>query len=104
MLFWQPCDEEDNVAAQIAAFHARGFEGTDEYTPQGADNGEIQAGLPAGFHTESSPNAKSFRRQRIRRRDFDRESANEVKIGRWDTERRSVMVNEQRVQHMRCFG
>jgi uncharacterized membrane protein len=44
--FWQPCDEEDNVAAQIASFHATGFEGTDEYTPKGADNGAIPAGLP----------------------------------------------------------
>jgi uncharacterized membrane protein len=46
-LFWQPCDEEDNVDAQIATFSATGFEGTDEYTPQGSDNSEIQQGLPA---------------------------------------------------------
>jgi high-affinity Fe2+/Pb2+ permease len=45
-LFWQPCDEEDNVDAQIASFSATGFEGTDEYTPQGSDNSEIQQGLP----------------------------------------------------------
>ena len=46
LLFWQPCDDEDNVQAQIATFHEAGFEGTDEYTPQGADNSEIQQGLP----------------------------------------------------------
>jgi uncharacterized membrane protein len=44
--FWQPCDEEDNVTAQIASFHDKGFEGTDEYTAIPADNGDIQRGLP----------------------------------------------------------
>lgn len=34
--FWQFCDDEDNVGAQIATFHQTGFEGTDEYTPAGA--------------------------------------------------------------------
>jgi hypothetical protein len=46
-LFWQPCDEEDVVSAQVAVFQAgTGFEGTDEYTPLGADNSLIQRGLP----------------------------------------------------------
>jgi hypothetical protein len=44
--FWQPCDDEDNVHAQLATFHAGGFEGTDEYTSAPADNGDIQQGLP----------------------------------------------------------
>jgi hypothetical protein len=45
--FWQPCDEEDAVSAQVAVFEAgTGFEGTDEYTPLGADNSLIQQGLP----------------------------------------------------------
>ena len=44
---YQPCDDEDNVAAQQALVAGgSGFEGTDEYTPAGADNGEIQRGLP----------------------------------------------------------
>ncbi len=44
---YQPCDEEDNVAAQQALVTGgEGFEGTDEYTPVGADNGEVQRGLP----------------------------------------------------------
>ena len=56
----QSCDDEDNVAAQRALLFAptsddpvsaatdvEGFEGTDEYTPSGADNGEVQQGLPA---------------------------------------------------------
>ena len=46
-LFWQPCDEEDVVSAQVAVFQAgTGFEGTDEYTPIGADNSLIQQNLP----------------------------------------------------------
>jgi hypothetical protein len=47
VLFWQSCDEEDNIAAQIVAFHAAGFQGSDEYAPVDADNSEIQKGLPA---------------------------------------------------------
>lgn len=57
--YWQPCDEEDNIAAQTSTFHGSGFEGTDEYTPGRADNGLVQQGLPAvrilsGFDAEES--------------------------------------------------
>jgi hypothetical protein len=47
-IFFQPCDEEDAVAAQVAAFRndEGGVEGTDEYTPFHADNSEIQQDLP----------------------------------------------------------
>ncbi len=45
-IFWQPCDVEDNPRAQIATFEASGFEGTDEYTPQPADNSEVEQELP----------------------------------------------------------
>jgi hypothetical protein len=44
--FWQPCDDEDNVRAQLTTFQSGGFEGTDEYTAAPADNGDIQQGLP----------------------------------------------------------
>ncbi len=45
--FYQPCDEEDAVAPQRALFlSGAGVEGTDEYTPIGADNGAIQRNLP----------------------------------------------------------
>lgn len=44
--WWQSCDDPDNLSAQIAALHQGGFEGTDEYTPQPADNSLIQQGLP----------------------------------------------------------
>jgi hypothetical protein len=46
-LFFQPCDDEDAVAAQVAGFRqGGGSEGTDEYTPLGADNASIQQHLP----------------------------------------------------------
>jgi hypothetical protein len=47
LLFFQPCDDEDAVAAQVAGFRqGGGSDGTDEYTPQGADNTSIQQHLP----------------------------------------------------------
>jgi hypothetical protein len=47
LLFFQPCDDEDAVAAQVAGFRqGAGSEGTDEYTPMGADNTSIQQHLP----------------------------------------------------------
>jgi hypothetical protein len=54
--YGQFCDEEDNVTAQqgllsplssASGAPLQGFEGTDEYTPVPADNGEIQRWLPA---------------------------------------------------------
>lgn len=47
-LFFQPCDEEDAVAAQVATFQSgQGVAGSDEYVPASADNHLIQQGLPA---------------------------------------------------------
>jgi hypothetical protein len=47
LLFFQPCDDEDAVAAQLAGFHlGHGTEGTDEYTPVGVDNAAVQQHLP----------------------------------------------------------
>ncbi len=44
---FQPCDEEDTVAAHLLiADSDAGFAGTDEYAAAGSDNGEIQQGLP----------------------------------------------------------
>lgn len=42
VFFWQPCDEEDNIAAQRATFVTKGFEGTDEYTLQGVDESGLE--------------------------------------------------------------
>ncbi len=45
--FYQPCDDEDAIAAQHQVFlDGGGVEGTDEYTPRGTDNSAIQQGLP----------------------------------------------------------
>jgi hypothetical protein len=47
LLFFQPCDDEDAVSAQVAAFRlGQGTEGTDEYTPVDADNASVQQHLP----------------------------------------------------------
>jgi hypothetical protein len=47
ILFFQPCDDEDAVAAQVAGFRlGQGTEGTDEYTPVGVDNTAVQQQLP----------------------------------------------------------
>ena len=47
LLFFQPCDDEDAVAAQLAGFRlGQGTQGTDEYTPVGADNSAVQQHLP----------------------------------------------------------
>ncbi len=46
-LFFQPCDDEDAVAAQLSGFReGQGTQGTDEYTPKGADNSAVQQHLP----------------------------------------------------------
>lgn len=45
--FFQHCDEEDAVAPQLAAFQTgEGTQGTDEYTPAGADNASVPQDLP----------------------------------------------------------
>ena len=48
-LFFQQCDDEDQVGNQIAIFHnGTGVEGTDEYAAAGSDNSLIPSGLPDG--------------------------------------------------------
>jgi 6-pyruvoyl-tetrahydropterin synthase related domain len=62
ILFFQPCDEEDAVTPQMAAFQVGdGVEGTDEYTPVGVDNAAIQQHLPLVrvLHAEQDDTADS---------------------------------------------
>jgi hypothetical protein len=62
ILFFQPCDEEDAVTPQIAAFQSgSGVEGTDEYTPVGVDNAAVQQHLPLVrvLHAEQDDTADS---------------------------------------------
>jgi hypothetical protein len=47
-LFFQVCDDEDNVLTMASVYRAgTGFQGTGEYSPTGADNSMIAVGLPA---------------------------------------------------------
>jgi hypothetical protein len=47
-LFFQVCDDEDNVLAMAEVYRAgAGFQGTGEYEPPGADNSLLAMGLPA---------------------------------------------------------
>jgi uncharacterized membrane protein len=97
MLFWQPCDKEDNVQAQIATFHNGGFEGTDEYTPQNADNSEIQQGLPQVrlLKTPSAEEASDGNNSQWTADPTEEISAG-VTLDRWNPEQKSItIVNEQ---------
>ena len=52
-LFFQICDEEDNVIAMTQVYSAgSGFQGTDEYAPPGADDSILAEGLPANCLTD----------------------------------------------------
>jgi hypothetical protein len=94
-IFWQACDEDDNVAAQIAAFHQTGFEGTDEYTLAGIDldaEGGIAPGNgvtgPVTVLTVAEPAAEP-----VRPPGGDvRQIPAQVRIARWATEHRTVEV------------
>lgn len=45
--FFQVCDDEDAVASMLTVYRAGiGFEGTDEYAPQGTDDSLLAMGLP----------------------------------------------------------
>jgi hypothetical protein len=48
-LFFQVCDDEDNVLAMTEVYRTgAGFQGTGEYSPPRADNSLLAAGLPTG--------------------------------------------------------
>jgi hypothetical protein len=54
-LFFQVCDEEDNVLAMTEVYRTgAGFQGTDEYAPPGSDNSLLAAGLPAACLVDDS--------------------------------------------------
>lgn len=99
-LFWQPCDEEDAVSAQLAVFRAgTGFEGTDEYTPLGADNSLIQQGLPqvrvlrkADAETAPDPPAEDQNNSPYAPSSQDHIAA-EFKIDQWQSERKSLTIS-----------
>lgn len=95
--FWQECDEDDNISAQISTFQDSGFPGTDEYTPEPADNGEIQQGLPplrvlASAEAETAENGDNP--------DYQPDSAAQIpaqdKVRRWNAEQMSAEVTSPR--------
>jgi hypothetical protein len=101
--FWQACDDEDNVAAQVDTFHQEGFEGTDEYTLKGVDL-DTEAGIAQGDETtgpvsvlsvpeperdtEKEPGAESVRPGTGNARQI----AATIRIQRWNAEHRTVTV------------
>jgi hypothetical protein len=93
--FWQPCDDEDNVRAQVATFRDSGFEGTDEYTAAAADNDAIQQDLPrirllrAADGDEGNSAAGANPEWQGGGADL---LPSEVQIRRWDVERMSATV------------
>jgi hypothetical protein len=98
-LFWQPCDEEDIVSAQLKVFHSgSGFEGTDEYTSLGVDNSLIQQGLPL-LRILKQPNAETADNPAQPNPDYIADPQDElpatIKVQNWQPERKSVTISTQ---------
>ncbi len=93
--FWQPCDDEDNVRAQVATFRDGGFEGTDEYTAAPADNDAIQQDLPRVRVVKDADgdggNSAAGANPEWQAGGADLQPS-EIQIGRWDVERMSATV------------
>jgi hypothetical protein len=92
--FYQPCDEEDAVAPQIALMQAgTGEEGTDEYTPRDDDNAEIDQGLPP-VRVLLTPGAEEPNSGNEANPDWhpdpNAEGRAVISIGQWSPERHSV--------------
>ena len=98
-VFWQACDEEDNIAAQIRTMRSTGFEGTDEYTLDGVDLDE-QAGVVGVLGSSSDGrvavvNAAALRDHRgwpPAPNDHAWQLPAHVRIERWQTEHRTADV------------
>jgi hypothetical protein len=100
--FWQPCDDEDVVSAQVAVFNAgTGFEGTDEYTPLGADNSLIQQGLPQvrvlnSAHAEIAPDpATEDQNNPTYTPSPQEEIAADIKVDQWQSEYKNFTISSQ---------
>lgn len=103
-LFWQACDDEDNVAAQIQTFHGDGFEGTDEYTLKGVDL-DAEEGIAEGDEAMGpvtvltvadligeSGNGSQAESGSAGATASARQIAATVRIQRWNSEHRTVQV------------
>jgi hypothetical protein len=99
--FWQPCDEEDVVSAQVALFNSgSGFEGSDEYTPVGSDNSLIQQGLPQvrvlkqpGAETAASSDSDYGNPNYTP--NLEQQLPAQIQIQQWRPERKSVTIATQ---------
>jgi len=97
--FWQPCDEEDNVRAQLVTFRDGGFQGTDEYTAAPADNDAIQQELPQ-IRVVRTPEGDEANGAAAQNPEWQTSGPDlhpdlqpsEIQIGRWDSEHMAATV------------
>lgn len=92
--FWQSCDDEDNVRAQLATFSDGGFEGTDEYTATAVDNGDIQQGLPPIrlLASADADEADSSVAENPAWTANSTERSSQIQMQRWDVEHMSASI------------
>ncbi|MGC2620040.1 MAG: 6-pyruvoyl-tetrahydropterin synthase-related protein [Acidobacteriaceae bacterium] len=76
-MYWQACDDEDNVQAQQTTFQQTGFPGTDEYTPVGVTSDLPEDGPEVRVESAASAGGAL---------------PAQVKIQRWQTERMDFEV------------
>jgi hypothetical protein len=96
---FQPCDDQDNVAAQLLLPGAGGgFEGTDEYAAKDTDNNEIQQGLPR-VRLLAAPGANEGDDTNDSNPDWQIEPKltvpGSILVTVWSAEKRSVRVRPQ---------
>jgi hypothetical protein len=94
--FWQPCDDEDNIAAQRATFRSSGFEGTDEYTAISSDNSGIQQDLPL-VRVLKSPDADQADSSIVENPEWKPDTSDtapaQVQVSFWKSEIKQIVVN-----------
>lgn len=93
-LFYQPCDAEDAVSAQVTTFQSHmGVEGTDEYTPLAADNSQVEQHLPPArlLASPDEEEAESEEPNPVWTKSVDELPA-QIETGRWHTERKELTV------------
>ncbi len=97
-LFWQPCDEEDAVSAQVALFQSgTGFEGTDEYTTLGVDNSTIPQGLPQirvlkQPDAETATSSQDDQGNPTYAQNSEEELSAQVQVQRWQPEKKIFTI------------
>lgn len=95
--FHQYCDEEDNVAAQVALMHdGSGQEGTDEYTPRNDDNAEIYQDMPE-VRVLITPDAEEPDSGKQQNPEWQANPAAErraaIELQRWNAERYDLVIH-----------